>query len=285
MMAEKERAAIKKKKEQVTEISGEIKQYPSIILIDLRNLPDKLLQGMRKKLRAENSGKIKVAKATVLKRALDSSKIPKDFSERIDIPAALVLTNLSPYNLNQIVRGHTLNVAAKPGQAAPAEIVVPAGETDLPAGPALSELKAAGVNVQIKAGKIAVMKDSTVVKAGDIITTQKAKALQTLGIKPFEVGMNILLAYDGEYIYTPELLGISAETLGPDFVSSLTEAMNLSVNAKYPSPQNIDVLLVEAFTQGMSAAMNGSLYSSESMEQLLSLAARQGMALEGLEKK
>ncbi|MEW5996543.1 MAG: 50S ribosomal protein L10 [Candidatus Micrarchaeota archaeon] len=285
-MAEKnERAAIKKKKAQVQDIQKDIKHYPNLVLIDLRNLPDKLLQSMRKRLRAESHGKVRIAKSAVLKRALDGSGKPASLSERLNIPAALVLTNLSPHNLNQIVKGNKLQMAAKPGQVSPADIIVPAGDTDLPAGPALSELKTAGVNVQIKAGKIAVNKDSTVVKKGEVITPQKAKALQTLGIKPFEAGMNVLLAYDGQYIYSPELLDISAASLAPEFLSSLVDAMNLSVNAKYPSPQSIEMLLVEAYTQGRNAGINGNLYSSESMEQLLSLAARQGMALEGLEKK
>ncbi len=285
MAEKKERAAIRMKKEKVQEIQKEVKHYPNLVLIDLRNLPDKLLQSMRKRLRAENHGIVRVAKSAVLKRALDGSGKPASLSERLNIPAALVLTNLSPYNLNQVVKGNKLQMAAKPGQISPADIIVPAGETDLPAGPALSELKSAGVNVQIKAGKIAVNKDSTVVKKGEEITAQKAKALQTLGIKPFEAGMNVLLAYDGEFIYAPELLDISAASLAPEFVSSLVDAMNLSVNAKYPSPQSIEMLLVDAYTQGRNAGINGSLYSSESMEQLLTLAARQGLALEGLGKK
>ena len=285
MAEKKERTAIKLKKWQVQEIQKDIKHYPNVVLIDLRNLPDKLLQSMRKKLRTEGHGTVRMAKSTVLKRALDGSGKPANLSERLNIPAALVLTNLSPYNLNKIVKGNKLQVAAKPGQISPADIIVPAGDTDLPAGPALSELKTAGLNVQIKAGKIVVSKDSTVVKKGDEITLQKAKALQTLGIKPFEVGMNVLLAYDGEFIYSSELLDISSASLAPEFVSSLVDAMNLSVNAKYPSPQNIEMLLVDAYTQGRSAGINGNLYSSESIEQLLTLATRQGMALESLEKK
>ena len=285
MAEKKERAAITRKKKLVQDIQKDIKHYPNVVLIDLRNLPDKLLQSMRKKLRAESHGTVRVAKSAVLKRALDGSGKPASLSERLNIPAALVLTSLSPYNLNQLVKGNRLQMAAKPGQISPADIIVPAGDTDLPAGPALSELKTAGVNVQIKAGKIAVNKDSTVVKRGDVITPQKAKALQTLGVKPFEVEMNVLLAYDGEFIYSPEILDISAASLAPEFVSSLVDAVNLSVNAKYPSPQNIEMLLVEAYMQGKSAGINGGLYSSESIGQLLTLATRQGMALEGLGKK
>ena len=49
MAEKKERAAIRRKKELVQEIQKDIKHYPNIVLIDLRNLPDKLLQSMRKR--------------------------------------------------------------------------------------------------------------------------------------------------------------------------------------------------------------------------------------------
>jgi large subunit ribosomal protein L10 len=127
-----------------------------------------------------------------------------------------------------------------------------------------------------------VVKDSTVVKAGEEITLAKAKALQTLGFKPFKVNANILLAYDGEYVYSPDLLDISAESLAPEFTSSLQDAFNMSVNASYPSGNNIELLVTEAFTQGMNAGINGEIYSPQSIEQLLARSIRGGLALSEL---
>jgi len=61
MAEKKERTSIKLKKWQVQEIQKDIKHYPNVVLIDLRNLPDKLLQSMRKKLRTEGHGTVRMA--------------------------------------------------------------------------------------------------------------------------------------------------------------------------------------------------------------------------------
>ncbi|MBU0586382.1 50S ribosomal protein L10, partial [Candidatus Micrarchaeota archaeon] len=197
---------------------------------------------------------------------------------------AIIMSKKSPYSLNKFFRMNRKKVAAKPGQIAPFQIVVPASETDLPPGPALSELKSGGLNVQIKAGKIAIVKDSIVAKEGEIITTPKAKALQKLNILPFDVGVNLVFAYDGQYVYFPDVLSIDSDALNPQFTQSIRDAFNLSINASYPTSQNIEVLLKDAFLQGNNTSINAGFYSSNSIGQLLTLATRQGMAFESLNK-
>lgn len=278
MEEKKDRPEIARKKAQVVEFTKEFSASKNMVIIDLRNLPDRLLQNVRKKLR-EQGTKIKVAKSAVMTRALEGAGKPKELVDLFEQPAAVVLTELSPYELNKFFRENTLDVIAKSGQIAPIDIIVPAGETDLPPGPALSELKSAGIKVQIRGPKISVVKDSTVVKAGEEITPDKAKALGTLGFKPFKVNVEVLLAYDGEYIYTPDLLNISAETLVPEFTDSLQAAFNISVNADVPTEQNITLLLTQAFTQGVNTAINGDIYSPQAIEQLLTQSLRTGMAL------
>lgn len=279
----KERIAITKKKAEVTDLSKRSKEYPTLAVITLRNLPDDLLQSSKKKLRDLDGTYVKVSKLTVLKRVLDAAGL-KAQAENIKDPSALFLTKSTPYALNSFFRKNRKKVAAKAGQVAPFEIVVPAGDTDLPPGPALSELKAAGATVQIKAGKIAITKDSTIVKKGETITVAKAKALQMLGIHPFDVGVELVFAYDGKYIYSADVLAIDSDTLNPQIMQSLRDALNLSLNAFYPTQQNIEILLKDAFIQGNNVSINAGIYSSGSIGQLLSLAVRQGVAVSSLSK-
>jgi len=280
---DKNRKSIKTKTEQIESAVAEMKKYKTVALLDLRKLPTALFQSLRKKIR-EDGGRVLVLKKPVITRVLASSKkLEKQVSE-CDKPVALIYTNNSPYELNRFFKEHRKKRAAKVGDVAEVEIVVPEGETDLPAGPALSELKAAGLNVQIKAGKIAVTKASTVAKAGEKLTTPKVKALQTLGVMPFEVMAKFIVGFDGEYSYSKELLDMG-DTINVDLAGSLSQAVNLSINVGYPTPQNIGLLLGEAFRQSVNLAINADVYSSSSIEQLLTLAMRQGTALEGLEKK
>jgi len=278
--ADTSKRAVKKKIEQIEKTTAEMKNYKTVALLDLRKLPDSLFQSLRKKIR-EDGGKVAVLKKPVISRILSSNKKLAEHTSECTKSVALILTNSSPYELNQFFKQHKKKRAAKVGDVANADIVVPEGETDLPPGPALSELKAGGVNVQIKGGKIVVAKESTVAKTGDKLSTMKVKALQTLGVMPFEVMASLVFGFDGEYVYPKTLLDIG-DTLDADLSEGLSQAMNLSINAGYPSEQNIDMLLSEALMQSMNFALNSDTYSSTSIEQLLASALRQGTALEGM---
>jgi len=274
---------MKKKVEQVQTAVADMKKYKTVIMLDLRKLPDALLQSLRRKVR-QDGGQMLVLKKPVVSRVLQANKKLSAKVSECDKPVALIYTNKSAYEMNTFFKQHKKRRAAKLGDVAIADIVVPEGETDLPPGPALSELKAGGVNVQIKGGKIVVSKESTVAKAGEKLTMPKIKALQTLSVMPFEIMANMIFGYDGEYIYAKELLDIG-DTINADVTAGFSQAMNLSLNLSYPTSQNISVLLGDAFKQSVNLSLNGNIYSSSSMEQLLGSAVRQGLALESLGKK
>lgn len=275
------RKAVKKKVEEVKATIEEMKQYSTVALVDLHKLPDSLLQKLRKNIRSDG-GKVKILKKPVIERVLESNPKLKEKKTYCNKPVGLILTNWSPYKLNSFFKQSKKQRAAKVGDVAPYDIIVPAGDTDLPPGPALSELKAGGVNVQIKAGKIVVAKDSTVAKQGDSITAPKVKALQQLNIMPFEVRASLLFGFDGEYCYAKEILDMG-DTIKEDLLTAYNDGFNLSINAAYPTADNADVLLRDAVMQSMNLALNTEVYSSSTVEQLLSSALRQGMALSSLE--
>lgn len=277
------RKTIKEKIDQVHNAVSDMKKFKTVALLDLRKLPTALFQTLRKRIR-EDGGMVLVLKKPVISRVLAANPKLKSHVADCNKPVALIYTNHSPYEINAFFNQNRKKRAAKVGDIAVADIIVPEGETDLPPGPALSELKAGGLNVQIKAGKIAITKESTVAKAGEKLTVSKVKALQTLGVMPFEVMASMITASDGEYSYSKELLDMG-DTIVPDLVSSLKQAVNFSINAGYPTSQNIGMLLGSAFKQSVSLALNADVYSSSSIEQLLTSALRQGMALESAEKK
>ena len=273
--------AVKKKIAQVEQTIGELKNYPTIALIDLKKLPDALLQKIRKKIR-DDGGKILILKKPVIERVMQSNEHLATRLSECEKPLGLILTKKSPFELYKFFITNKKKRAAKPGDIAPFELIVPQGDTDLPPGPALSELKTAGINVQIKGGKIVVAKDSTVAKKGEKIDNTKAKALQKLGVLPFEVSITYLFGYDGQYIFNSDLFMID-ETIASDLQAGMFDAFNMSINASYPTSANADLLLTQAVQQSINIALNGQLYSTISIEQLLTSATRQGLALSGLE--
>jgi large subunit ribosomal protein L10 len=271
------KAEVKRKTEQVRSVTAQMKKFKTVAMLDLRKLPDALLQSLRQKVR-EKGGQVYVLKKPVISRVLAADKKLAARVGECDKPVALILTNQSPYEINTFFKQNKKKRAAKIGDIATADIVVPEGETDLPPGPALSELKAGGVNVQIKGGKIVVSKESTVAKGGEKLTEPKVKALQSLGVQPFEIMANLVFGFDGEYIYSRDILDIG-DTISVDMAGSLSQAMNVSLNMGYPTQQNISMLLGDAVRQAVNVSLNANAYSSSSIGQLLTSAMRQGSAL------
>lgn len=275
----KEKPSIIAKKEKISSITKTAKNYPVVALLNIRNLPDRILQSSKKKLRGQ--AEFVVAKNSVLTRSLETSYKNKELSGQLNFPTSIVLTTMTPYTLFKFFKNNKSKVAAKPGQIAPYDIIVPEGETDLLPGPALSELKNAGINAQIKAGKIIVAKDSVVAKKGAKISEATCKALQKLNILPFEAGVNMVAAYDGKFTYTASALDIDDTQLHADLLSCLAQSFNVSFNSSFPTSQNIEALLSNGISQGRNMAINGMVYSDASTELLLTRAVLLGNGLSG----
>ncbi|MEM3361769.1 MAG: 50S ribosomal protein L10 [Candidatus Anstonellaceae archaeon] len=266
-----------KKQKLVEQISKEIQDAKTVCLVSLKNLPDRILQKARKELRGQI--KIIVAKKAVIQRALEKNN--KKFKIKLDFPAALVLSNVfSPYKLYQTFKNSAQKVFAKPGQIAEQDIEVKAGETDLPPGPALTELKNASIPAIIKGGKIAIQKDVVVVKKGEIIKEQIAKALQKLNIAPFEVFIKIKEGIFEGVNYGPEVLEIEPQKIKEEIAYSYNIASNLAVNIFYPTTSNIDQLLTIGYRQAIELAKSSNVYSSTTIKQSLETTLRQAYEID-----
>jgi len=277
------RPAVEKKAREVEQLYSMIKDAKVVGLIRLKKLPDRILQDVRNKLR----GKVgfRVAKKAVIQRALEKAACGSALLEHLDEPVCLFWTSeMTPYQLFMFLKRNKGVAAAKPGQIAPFDIVVPAGETDLPPGPALTELKMAKINAQVRGGKIVVAKDSVVAKAGERITGPVASALQKLKIYPFEIGAELIVAQEDGVVYLPEVLDVEPEDLVKEFQRMVNESFALSINANIPTPANIDYLISKSFTDAVSLAYNANVYSTLSIERLISEAYAQSQSLERITK-
>lgn len=269
--------SLKQKKEFVSKLADKIKKFKVIAVADIRNYPDKHLQAVRKKLRGK--AEMIVAKNSLISRALEKAGKGTELTSEMKGPTALILTDMNPFQLYRLVKQGKGKAAAKPGQVAPYDIVVPAGETSLPPGPVLSELKNGGVNAQIKAGKVVIATDSVVAKAGQKITDAAAKALQKLGVEPFEVMLNIHTAWEDKLVYKKDVLDVDEEKLLNDIRKGAAEAINLSMSASYPTKQNMQLMLQKAYLNSKSLALNANIYDKDVIDAILAKANAQASAL------
>lgn len=265
------------KEREVERIAAEIRAARVIAIAALSNFPSKNLQVIRKKLRG--SAKITVSKSSLIGRAFEKAGRNAELLKHLQGPCALIFTELSPFKLHRILKQSKGKAAAKPGQIAPYDLVVPAGETNIPPGPALGELKQAGINAAIQGGKVVVLKDSVVTKKGEPVSEAAARGLAKLGVEPFEIGLGIAAALEGSDIYTSAVLGIDEQKLLADMAAASASAFNLSVSAAYPTKRNINVILQKAMRESRALALGAGIYERDVIDAIIARANAQALAL------
>jgi len=243
------------KKEKVKEVIDLIKAYPVIGLIDATHLPSKQLQAIRHNIRKE--ALIKNIKKSFLLRAFEETKNTELIS-KIEGSPIVILSKLNAFKLNKLIEKNKSKSAIKPGQIAPFDLIIPAGETPFTPGPIIGEFGQLGVKAKIVAGKINVLNDSTVVKAGEKASALASSMLMRLGIKPLEIGFKIVAIKDGSTIFSKEDLSLDVESL---ISLSYLQAKNLALNAGIIMKEFINELLMKA--QFNALIINGIVHPDQ----------------------
>jgi len=267
------------KQKEVQKVEKLLNDNNVIGIIDLEKLPSSQFQAIKKKLRG--TAEIKVTKSLYIKKALEKVKDEhkKKLADYVEGPVGLIFTKENPFKLFKFLKNNRSKAYAKPGQITEKDLIVPAGGTSLPVGPALSELKIAGVNCKIDKGKIAVVKDSVLTKKGEKVTEQVAAALSKLGIMPMEIGISLKAVYEKGMVYTPEVLNIDEEQFMKDLQNAYISAVNLSVNAGYPTKQTIELMIQNAFSKARNLSVNADIMTKETRELILAKAFNKMNAL------
>ncbi len=233
------------KKEKVASIKKALGQYPVIAVASLQNLPGRQFNSIKKKLRGK--AQMFVARTTILTRALSEGKPEAAaLAQQFSGSAAIVVTNQNPFQLFRTLKASKSKTAAKPGQIAPTDLVIPAGETNLAPGPVLTELKQAGISAKIVGPKIVIDRDTTVAKKGEVISENAAKMLSKLGIEPMEVGLNVLGAWENGTIYPASVLDIDEAKFIEELQTAYRHAINLGVNAEIANATTLPIIVSNA---------------------------------------
>ena len=235
------------KADKRTEIAKLAKSHKVIAVVTLEKLPANIVSVLRKKLAGK--AELRVAKTRVVQKAfaeagVDSKKLDPYISKSV----LVIFSKINPFELFSLVKKNKGSTAAKEGDMADNDILVQAGDTGLPPGPALSTLKAAGLEVKVAGATIAISKDKVVAKKGEPIRKEVADVLGKLNIKPIKVGMKIIGVLDmtENMYYSADALDVDEEELFNKFVLAHQQAMNLAVNAEIFGDVATELIVVKA---------------------------------------
>ncbi len=238
-----------KKLKVVQELAELLKSKKTLLIASIKNIPASQFQEISKKLRGKAI--IKIPKKNLIFRSLDDSKKEeiKKLKEKIEDSSALLFSDLDTYELaTELVKNKT-PAKAKPGQIAPVDIEIPEGPTDLVPGPAISELGALGIQIQIKEGKIEIKQAKIVAKEGEKISKGAADLMSKLDIKPFSIGFTPIASLDIEngIIYTNiEIDSDKAINLLKD---AFARALPFAIEIGYVTTDTVKVMINKASAQ------------------------------------
>jgi large subunit ribosomal protein L10 len=274
-----------RKKAKLKEVLADIEKYPVIGIVDMHNLPARQLHQIKSQLRGK--AVIRMVKKRIMTRALEQSKKKnvKGLQAKIQNQPALLFSEANPFELAQVIAKSVSKAAAKEGDTAPNDIVVPAGPTVLPPGPAIGELQKVKIPAGVEGDKIVVKKDTKVAAGGEVIGKDLAQALAKLGIEPIEISLNLLAVWDGGTVFGKDILFIPPEHYVTEMKSAYSNAFNLAMSIDYLAADTLPPLLSKAHRQAVSLAMEAGIVTSETVKSMLAKAHGQASALSGMVKE
>jgi len=187
-------------------------------------------------------------------------------------------SKLDPFKLFLMLEKNRVNLAARAGDVAPTDIVIPAGNTGQQAGPVLSEFREAGVMTKIEAGSIQVVKDSVVAKAGSQISPKLASLLSRLGIKPIRAGIAIALALENGLVYAAEAVAIDLDKYRESLVQGYSSAKALAVEIGYVTKETAPEIIAKAYREALAVAVEAGEITPESAPVILAKAEAEANA-------
>ncbi|MEM5814553.1 MAG: 50S ribosomal protein L10, partial [Candidatus Aenigmatarchaeota archaeon] len=202
----------KDKIDAVGALAAKISKYPVVGVMSLHKVPADALQKIRSEL---SEAVIKVERKAVIEKALEKSG-KTELTKQLGSQPAIIMSGMNPFKLYKFILKKKSKAAAKPGDIAPEDIVVPAGPTDIPPGPAISALTKVKIAAKVEGGKIAVAKDSPVAKKGDVISPELASALSMLKLQPMEIGLDISALIENGTLYGKDALAVDESKILAD---------------------------------------------------------------------
>jgi len=246
MSGKKSTHVSEEKKQIVKDLSELIKGKKTIMIASIKDLPASQFQEIGKKLRGKAI--VKVPKKNLIFRAIDASgnEAVAKIKEQIGNSVAVLFSDLEAYELAGELLKSKSPAKAKPGQIAPEDIEIQAGGTELVPGPAISELGAVGIKIQIEKGKIIIKEPKVIVKKGQEISQAAADIMAKLDIKPFSVGFVPLSAFDTKENKLYLDIKIDKEGTLENLKSAYAKALAFAVEIAYANDKTIKFLIRKA---------------------------------------
>jgi len=269
------------KLDEIAHLKKLVNEYQVIGLAHLEKMPASALSKIRQGLRKDVV--IHMAKKNLILRAFKDAGKPnlEEFSNQLTGISALLFTNMNPIKLTKYLESKATKGAAKPGDLAPDDIVVPEGDTKLPPGPVVSEFNQhLKVQTMVKNGTVHVKADTVTHKKGQVITEKAAGLLMRLGITPMTIKLDIYSAWEQGEIIPSEVLHINEEEMMGNVRLAASQSLNLALALGLVSSETVVPLIQKAARIAEGVAMKLPIVIPELAEKYVALATREAKVIQ-----
>jgi large subunit ribosomal protein L10 len=259
-----------KKKTQMYQLLQDLpKKYNVTALVRMEKIRASQLLPLRKKLQGEVE--IVSIKDKIAQKAFEKLDIPgiKKLKEKLTGQCLFMFTNMSPFKLNVLLGKNKIMLAARGGDIAGVDVVVPPKNTGIAPGPMLTEFKENKIPTKIDQGTIWILKETTPVKKGEAISTKLAALLGKLDIKPIEAGISLNSALSESVLFAEEELVVDVEKFREQISQAYQSAISLSIEAAYITNDNIEQILAKASQSAHSVSTEAGYVTDENKEEIL----------------
>ncbi len=268
--------------EFVNKLKKEVKGYKTVGIMSLDSVPDLLVQRIRNKLKPDV--KFVVMRKSLATRVFDSDPRLSGLNNHTDRNFVILLSNKDPTELNKVITENKMKLSAKPNQISPNDIIIESGETAIAPGQAVTDLKSAGIDVQIQKGKVVISKSKVLVKKGDKITTSVSKALKMLEIMPFETGTKLKAVVNENILFSEAALRIDSQFVASEIASNFAQANALALQIGFVTKYNASSFIRNAYLSALGLGLEAKIYEPEIAEQLIAKAVLEAVGLNKLVK-
>ena len=268
-----------KKTATVERVDQLARKYPVLAVTSLSKVRATQLMAVRKALSGHAEVFVVKNKLAILGLKKAGIKNADQLLSHLTGQNALIFSTYDPFKLFLTLDKSKVYLPARAGDVAPEDIMVPAGNTGLPAGPVLSEFREAGIQTKIEAGSIWVNRDSVAVKKGAVISPKLASLLSKLNVKPIKAGLTIALAYESGLIYAGELVAIDLEKYRQSLLNAYSSSRGLAILIGYVTKDTAPDLLAKAYREAISLAVEAGFVTPETAPRILAKAEAQASAL------
>ena len=270
------RTKFPQKKTQMYQLMQEMpKKYSVMALVRMEKVRASQLLPLRKKLLGEVE--IISIKDKIAKKAFEKLDVPgaEKMKEMLTGQCVFMFTNMSPFKLNVLLGKNKVLLAARGGNIASIDVVVPPKNTGIAPGPMLTEFKDNKIPTKIDQGTIWILKETTPVKKGEVISTKLAALLGKLDIKPIEARIVLNSALSESILFTEEELVVDVDAFRDKIAQANQNALALSTEIAYVTEDNIAQILAKASQAGISLSVEAAYVTDETKEQILQKAHSQ----------